>query len=158
MPCRPNLFDDQRPVFHTRHTPVIRKIKPGGGTFLTETKDLTQLKGKNALAFAGLAENQQFFESLRVSGCKLAETVSFTDHHSYDQSDIEHLIQTAVEKNVDLVVTSLKDCVKLDANVQWPFELIVVDVCIEFLNDEKRFSDFLAAALDLPGNNVYKKI
>src|SRR5437764_212007 len=46
------------------------------------------LEGKRLFAFAGLAGNQQFFDSLREAGFELAGTRGFRDHHRYTPADI----------------------------------------------------------------------
>ena len=68
------------------------------------------LGGKRVFAFAGLADNAQFFEALRTAGVEVAGTRSFSDHHRYTAGDIAAL------KNAthDLLVTTEKDAVKID--------------------------------------------
>jgi tetraacyldisaccharide 4'-kinase len=53
------------------------------------------LKGKPLFAFAGLANNEQFFASLRDSGLDLAGTRGFRDHHRYTSADLERLRRDA---------------------------------------------------------------
>jgi tetraacyldisaccharide 4'-kinase len=59
-------------------------------------------------AFAGLADNDQFFKSL---GLELAGTRSFPDHHRYTAADIEAIRREAA--NADAIVTTEKDAVKI---------------------------------------------
>ena len=66
------------------------------------------LRGKRVFAFAGLADNEQFFESLDLM---LAGTRSFPDHHRYTAADIEAIKREAA--NADAIVTTEKDAVKI---------------------------------------------
>lgn len=66
---------------------------------------MPQIKGP-VFAFAGLANNEQFFEGLNAAG-----TRSFPDHHRYTAADIEALKRDA--KGATLVTTE-KDAVKID--------------------------------------------
>jgi lauroyl/myristoyl acyltransferase/tetraacyldisaccharide-1-P 4'-kinase len=69
-----------------------------------------ELRGKRVFAFSGLADNEQFFASLREAGLDVAGTRSFPDHHRYTAADVEALKRDA--KGLPLV-TSEKDKVKI---------------------------------------------
>ena len=62
-------------------------------------------KGK-LFAFAGLADNEQFFRALNAAG-----TMSFPDHHRYTARDLERIREAA--KGADAIVTTEKDAVKI---------------------------------------------
>jgi tetraacyldisaccharide 4'-kinase len=70
-----------------------------------------ELHGKTVFAFAGLANNEQFFASLREAGLTLAGTRSFRDHHRYTPADLEAIRRDA--RGLPIVTTG-KDAVKLD--------------------------------------------
>jgi tetraacyldisaccharide 4'-kinase len=70
------------------------------------------LRGKPLFAFAGLANNEQFFASLRDAGLDLAGTRAFPDHHRYTPADLAQLRRDA---NGASLVTTEKDAVKIDA-------------------------------------------
>jgi len=67
--------------------------------------DAEKLRGKRVVAFAGIANNEQFFESLRAAGADVAEARGFPDHHRYRPGDVPE---------GEIVVTTEKDAVKLD--------------------------------------------
>src|SRR5439155_12296968 len=50
--------------------------------------DCTALEGKRVFAFAGLADNEQFFTALRACGVTLVGTRGFPDHHDYTVADL----------------------------------------------------------------------
>ena len=68
-----------------------------------------ELRGKRVFAFAGLADNQQFFASLRAAGVDVAETRSFRDHHRYTAADLASMKRSGLP-----LVTTEKDKVKID--------------------------------------------
>ena len=68
------------------------------------------VRGKRVFAFAGLADNEQFFEALRACGAVVVGTRGFRDHHRYTAADLA-TIRNAV---ADLIVTTEKDAVKID--------------------------------------------
>jgi lauroyl/myristoyl acyltransferase/tetraacyldisaccharide-1-P 4'-kinase len=67
-----------------------------------------ELRGKRVFAFAGLADNEQFFASLRAAGVDVAGTKGFRDHHRYTAEDL-----AALKRNGLPLVTSEKDKVKI---------------------------------------------
>ena len=67
-----------------------------------------ELWGKRVFAFAGLANNEQFFASLRAAGVDVAGTKNFRDHHRYTESDL-----AAMKRNGLPLVTTEKDKVKI---------------------------------------------
>ncbi|MGH9420484.1 MAG: tetraacyldisaccharide 4'-kinase [Thermoanaerobaculia bacterium] len=69
------------------------------------------LMNRPILAFAGLADNEQFFDSLRVLGLNVVGTKGFKDHHRYTPGDIAELKQAA---GTAALVTTEKDVVKID--------------------------------------------
>jgi len=72
------------------------------------------LTSKRLFAFAGLANNDQFFESLRGMGLSVAGTKGFGDHHRYTQADIAALKDAARTSGAEVIVTTEKDAVKID--------------------------------------------
>lgn len=68
------------------------------------------LRGRSLFAFAGLANNEQFFASLRDAGLDLTGTKGFPDHHRYTAADLERLRRDA---NGATLVTTEKDAVKI---------------------------------------------
>ncbi|MES2729894.1 MAG: tetraacyldisaccharide 4'-kinase [Pseudomonadota bacterium] len=65
-------------------------------------------------AFAGLANPNQFFDSLRTMGLTVVRTTAFPDHHAYTPADIAHLRQGAGDATL---ITTEKDRVKLPPNM-----------------------------------------
>jgi KDO2-lipid IV(A) lauroyltransferase len=73
------------------------------------------LRGKPLFAFSGLADNEQFFASLRAAGLDLIGMKGFRDHHRYTPADLQQLRRDA---NGATLVTTEKDAVKIhDADV-----------------------------------------
>ena len=88
-------------------------------------------KGKSFVAFSGLANNEQFFLTLKKMGIRLEKTLSFPDHYHYRnftlQKDKEY-------------ITTLKDFVKLkeNSNVYYLHFDLKVEGLIEFIRGAYR--------------------
>jgi tetraacyldisaccharide 4'-kinase len=72
------------------------------------------LTSRRIFAFAGLADNDQFFASLRANGLDVVGTRSFRDHHRYTASDIAAIKAAAQSAGAEAIVTTEKDAVKID--------------------------------------------
>lgn len=88
------------------------------------------LRGKRLFAFAGLADNDQFFRSLDLP---LTGTLSFPDHHRYTSADIEAVKRAARDAGAEAIVTTEKDAVKIDdpAIVAIPAEMVIDAAAME---------------------------
>jgi tetraacyldisaccharide 4'-kinase len=73
-----------------------------------------ELTGRRTFAFAGLADNEQFFASLRANGLNVIGTRSFRDHHRYTAADIASIKASAATAGAEAIVTTEKDAVKVD--------------------------------------------
>jgi tetraacyldisaccharide 4'-kinase len=78
---------------------------------------LAVLAGRRVLAVSGVARPAPFYGYLREWGTVLVHVLEYPDHHAYEQSDWQEIAHAA--KDVDLVVTTEKDLVKLE---RFPFE------------------------------------
>ncbi|MDD3846060.1 MAG: tetraacyldisaccharide 4'-kinase [Syntrophorhabdaceae bacterium] len=93
------------PRFQVRYSPVhvynVRKNVIAHYNFL---------KSKKVLAFAGLGDNQSFFQLLRQIGADIVQETSFPDHHRYTPKDMKRMESV---DNIQCIVTTEKDAVKL---------------------------------------------
>lgn len=69
-------------------------------------------KGKWFLAFAGIADPQKFFDSLKACGAELFEMRGFPDHHPYSEEEAGELLEKA-EFNKVALVTTAKDMARM---------------------------------------------
>jgi len=102
------------------------------------------LMGTPVLAFAGIANPERFFDTLRDSGAHLVRTEAFPDHHPYRSLTIQRLLYTARELGA-VVVTTEKDAVRLPQAFQGRVMVQRIEICFE---DEAALNAVLAPALD----------
>jgi tetraacyldisaccharide 4'-kinase len=146
-PSLPNRLPPDRPLFFAMHTPVVRLVGATEEHVDDSQEGLSRLAGKKVLAFAGLADNDQFFDQLGRAGCIVCRRFAFADHHAYRQRDLDRIASVATATGVDLLVTTVKDFVKIQSYRRWPVELVTVDVTIRMLTDDDRFEGILTNAL-----------
>jgi tetraacyldisaccharide 4'-kinase len=73
------------------------------------------LRGKKALAFAGIAETEQFFDELRRLGLDLVAAKAFPDHADYDDETLHKITDQYVSSGAEILLTTEKDGVKLNS-------------------------------------------
>lgn len=74
------------------------------------------MSGQRVLAVCGIAGAKSFYEMLRAWEANIVGILEFGDHHRYDRNDWRTI--TTAARDVDLIVTTEKDLVKLE---QFPF-------------------------------------
>jgi tetraacyldisaccharide 4'-kinase len=104
-----------KPLCRARHT--LRDTLPLEGS---NPFPFGVLRDRRALAFAGIAEPESFFEGLRSQGLIPVSTIAFPDHVSYNDSQIAELAGAMKASGADTLITTEKDGVKLK---QMPKEL-----------------------------------
>jgi tetraacyldisaccharide 4'-kinase len=72
---------------------------------------LADLAGKKGIAFAGIANPQDFFAALAEKGLELEATLPLPDHARYNKADLEELRRSC--RGADYLITTEKDGVKL---------------------------------------------
>ena len=91
---------------------------------------LADLKKLNLLAFAGIADPESFFVSLENIGISAKKKLSFADHTEYQNTTLEQI--AAASADVDAVITTEKDAVKLAINMfPLPCYQIPMDINID---------------------------
>jgi len=74
---------------------------------------LAALAGQRVLAVSGVARPAPLYKALRDWEAELVHILEYPDHHPYDARDWQAIVHAA--KNVDMIVTTEKDLVKLEA-------------------------------------------
>jgi tetraacyldisaccharide 4'-kinase len=108
----PQLRPDQLLV-QARMAPTAL-VRVGLGEW--EEIGLAVLAGQRVLALSGVARPRPLYESLRDWEADLVHVLEYPDHHAYDTRDWHEISHAS--KDVDLVVTTEKDLVKLE---RFPF-------------------------------------
>ncbi len=88
-------------------------------------------KSKKYFAFAGLGNNDKFFQMLEDSGYNVVHKKYYCDHNIYQQKDIDYLKQEATILNATLITTE-KDYVKIKHLISdFPIEIVSMEINID---------------------------
>jgi tetraacyldisaccharide 4'-kinase len=96
---------------------VVAAARDGGATILTgrlvaAPSAVAALSGAGVLAFAGIADADKFFATLRDAGIAVAATRRFADHHRFSATEAAELIAAAERSQLSLVTTE-KDLARM---------------------------------------------
>jgi len=111
---------------------------------LQENVNVDDLKSKIVGIFCGIGDPESFANSITSLGIKIGLSFSFRDHHNYTQKDLDGIVKSCKEKNIDTVVTTEKDASRiLGSGLQFTgCGLLVLEIEIK-LKDEQEFHNRL---------------
>lgn len=110
-------FDSTKRLILTEHS--IKSIIPISSLVKTSPKasyeeyTIDKFESKRLFVFCGIANNNNFFNSLYKLNLNIISKGGFDDHHKYTVKDIEMIIHKAKETKADAIITTQKDAVKL---------------------------------------------
>jgi tetraacyldisaccharide 4'-kinase len=109
----------REPVLSWRRADALAPLDPG--TFTTRPiwaarRHITvPTREGRTIAFCGIARPKQFFDEVRAAGVKVADSVSFPDHHHYQERDAGRLLRLKESAGADGFITTEKDLINLGA-------------------------------------------
>jgi tetraacyldisaccharide 4'-kinase len=97
-----------------------------------ERLPLKSLVAQRAVAFAGIADPDNYFAALAAAGLQLVRTLPLNDHVAYGRDTLALLTDAA--RDADFLVTTEKDGVKL-STVQLPVSCYQTPMTLEFFDE-----------------------
>ena len=101
---------------------------------------MTALQGKRVAAFSGIATPERFEEILLAHGAILASKRRFLDHHAFNDEDLDEVLDQAIRAKAEMIITTEKDAVRLQARFRPPIPLMYVRLEVEILGDAEGFN------------------
>ena len=132
-----NYFQKNFPaksIFRSRYFPN-QIVFPLAGT--THSPDI--LKGKNVVVFAGIAHPDDFLETIKSCGANIVHFKAFSDHHFFSKHEIEELVSWKKQSNVDFLLTTEKDWIRIDGKIDPDLDIAIVTMKIGLLSDVNTF-------------------
>ena len=142
-------YERKKPVYRTFHHPFVYKIINGEKKIFEKNMQeaLRQnsdcIKGRTVFAFSGLADNHNFRRTLKSLKCNLSGYMEFPDHHSYSDRDLKDISVAAKRSMSGCLITTEKDYVRIAHKIDWPDDLFVIGIEIDFGVDKKRFNSYM---------------
>ena len=116
--------------------------------FKPDEPSLSALRGRRALAFAGIGDPARFFATLVEAGVDVAATRAFPDHHPLTPDETANLVAEAEGSGFTLVTTE-KDLARLrtpEGLPDWARGIVPFKVTLQF-DDAAALQKFVSAQL-----------
>ncbi len=135
------LLGLDRPVMKTRMVPG-RLVNLEDGTAI----DWPGFQDKTVAAFCGIAQPQDFFETLAGAGMEIVVKQEFPDHFDYEGPYLDELMEAARSKGAEAVLTTEKDAVKLEGKT-FPLPVWYLEMRLEFVEGEEHLIELVKQCL-----------
>lgn len=106
------------------------------------------------IAFSGIARPRQFLEGLKSSKIEIAGTVSFRDHHHYEQRDIDRLLDLKRQTGADNFITTEKDLINLGTLSSQLSPVLAAQLRIELGSPEQALMELLNTIEQRSGQQI----
>jgi tetraacyldisaccharide 4'-kinase len=118
---------------------------------------LPPMSGMRALAVAGIARPQRFFDAARRHGWDVVQELAFRDHHWFDATDLKRMLAMARTAKADVILTTEKDAMRLMhlplAPIPRTFAFLPMTVAVEPAGPFYEWlSDLVGAGLSRPSS------
>jgi tetraacyldisaccharide 4'-kinase len=98
------------------------------------------LKGKNVTLFSGIGNPDSFENLIKGLGINISLIFRFPDHYNYHRKDLDRIISSSKDKDVDTIVTTAKDAARISnfELVESNIRILVLRIALK-IKDEERF-------------------
>ncbi len=121
-------------IIECAHRPVVLRNFTTG-----ETEPLTFLKGLKIGAICGIAVPESFEAALTELGAEICVSKAYTDHHRYSDREVEAFIRRCAKRDLDAIVTTEKDAVRIPRILEPDVPIYYLRVEIEILRGHANY-------------------
>ena len=117
--------------------------------------DLKSFQGLSVIAFCAIADPTNFKHSLMAAGFLVKDVMVFMDHHVFTLEDIARVRRLASDSQVQMILTTHKDAVKLSGfNESWQgFKVYYLQVVLDIVKGKNVFIDRLLSVVPHQSNS-----
>ena len=114
-----------------------------------ETIALSQLRGKKVCSLCSIGSPQSFAATLESLGAELQKSFAFMDHHWYARAELEEIFAYCQSQQINWIVTTAKDAVKLTRlrEIPAPVQILVLNIHLKIVKGQDEFFNRILAIL-----------
>jgi tetraacyldisaccharide 4'-kinase len=124
--CFQFVGSHDKPWIETEHRPSNLRLVDG------TTQPLKTLQGKRILSLSAIGNPAAFHRTLTTLGHEPVATLTFPDHHTYTTDDMHRISEETESVGAEIIVTTLKDLVKLPLASVRNRPLYALEIGIQF--------------------------
>ena len=102
--------------------------------FSYNLKKFEEFKNRKLIAFAGIGNSINFFNTLKDNRLNIIKEIIFPDHYDYTDNDLENLLKAESQNKAKLITTE-KDFLRMDPLKRRRFGFVSINVSIKNEND-----------------------
>ncbi|MBR3459030.1 MAG: tetraacyldisaccharide 4'-kinase [Selenomonadaceae bacterium] len=115
-----------------------------------EGLDVSEFRGKHIMAVSAIGNPASFEQTLSNLGAIVVESLRYPDHYDYTLQVMEDVLQQAEAQDVEAIVVTEKDAVKIPVEVvqaKWAIPIDVICVEVTFRSGADEFQSMLKGKL-----------
>jgi len=94
------------------------------------SENISELKNKKLIAFAGIGNPENFFDFLTSNNLNIVKQIKYPDHYDYSKKNLDYLIQLKKKYGAKLITTE-KDYMRIDSYNRQNFNYVPIKVDLE---------------------------
>lgn len=130
-------------VEHYSCAPVVGTAMEVEGIIDFEGALIETLANKKVAAFCGIANPDNFFDTLECLQAEVVLKSYISDHFSFTKDQLEKMCRKAREKGAEMLVCTEKDRVKIPDNLTLSLPLVWLKMRLRLVNGEAAWNDFI---------------
>ncbi len=136
-------LSNHRPLFTSRMR--VRGLRQFGAELSDDGARTKPDINRKVAAFCAIGNPHAFIKQLENDGYDPVAVSEFSDHHKYDQRDIDGVVEKARQAGAKSLITTAKDAVKLrELSFSLPCYVLDIEICID---EASRFFEMINAAI-----------
>ena len=113
----------------------------------SSTRPLTDLASRRVAIASGIGNPAAFRRTVEAAGGEVVAELIYPDHHPYPQRDREQIGQAAKQTSAELIVTTVKDLVKIQQMSLHDTPVVAVEIAIDILEGEPQLEALIRDAV-----------
>lgn len=109
---------------------------------------LESLRGRRIFTFSAIGSSESFRRTLEHLDVNIVGSKDYLDHHKYVKTDIDNIINAASDSQAEIIITTEKDWMRLDANMVWKLsnnqKFYLLKIAIEPITEQKILNEELS--------------
>jgi len=109
--------------------------------------NLDTIKGKKILALSSIANAEYFEYTVKNLNAEIISRIHYSDHYDYKKSDLEYIVEKCKALNIDTIVTTEKDAVKIK-NVRmtvYDVDILALRIALKVTDGEEVLKERLSS-------------
>ncbi|MBN1293841.1 MAG: tetraacyldisaccharide 4'-kinase [Candidatus Latescibacteria bacterium] len=147
---RVRYYDRNVPIFWSNHVPKALRLP------LSDTdRDIETIRGKKIAALSNIAQPSSFHQTLVSLGAEIVKVISMTDHHRYNERELEQIERDIINAGTDMVVMTAKDERNLPDSYRFKtIKAFVLDIKALLLEDNEKYFKIIEPVKKNMGKNM----